>query len=145
MSQPVQPTQHQRQRQHQQADQASRPSSSLRPCKTLPDRVPSAAAREMRPAALNINRRRRTGSVIAPFAGRLGGNQEFVVDRSNPENAELLMKVPDAAPNLNLDETFDLRGFREVDLYKAALIEFVGEWKSRASFSKMAARCYDGG
>ena len=35
---------------------------------------------------------------IIPFAGRIGGNQDYVVDRSNPCNAELLAKVPDAAP-----------------------------------------------
>jgi hypothetical protein len=63
----------------------------------------------------------------APFAGRLGGNQEFVVDRSDPQNEELLKKVPDAAPNLTLKESLDLRGFREIGLYKAGLIEFVGE------------------
>ncbi|EXJ74292.1 uncharacterized protein A1O5_02588 [Cladophialophora psammophila CBS 110553] len=71
-------------------------------------------------------RRRRAGSLSAPFAGRLGGNQEFTVDRSDPQNEELLKKVPDAAPNLTLRESFDLRGFREVELWKAALIEFVG-------------------
>jgi len=65
-------------------------------------------------------------SGMAPFAGRLGGNQSFVVDRANPANAELLRKVPDAAPNLNWSEMFDLRGFREVGLYKAALVEAFG-------------------
>lgn len=61
-----------------------------------------------------------------PFAGRLGGNQTYVVDRSNPENADLLKKVPDAAPNLNFREAFDFRGFTDWDLYKAAVIEGVG-------------------
>ena len=63
---------------------------------------------------------------MAPFAGRLGGNQEYVVDRSNPENADLLKLVPDAAPNLNFKEAFDLRGFSELNLYKQAVIEGVG-------------------
>lgn len=63
---------------------------------------------------------------MTPFAGRLGGNQTYVVDRSNPENADLLKKVPDAAPNLNFREAFDLRGFTDWDLYKAAVIEGVG-------------------
>ncbi|OAL28203.1 hypothetical protein AYO20_09531 [Fonsecaea nubica] len=71
-------------------------------------------------------RRRRGGSLSAPFAGRLGGNQEFTLDRSDPQNEELLKKVPDAAPNLTLKESFDLRGFREVELWKAAMVEFVG-------------------
>lgn len=69
---------------------------------------------------------RQKGTRMAPFAGRLGGNQSYVVDRSNPENADLLKKVPDAAPNLNFKEAFDWRGFTELDLYKAAVIEGVG-------------------
>lgn len=64
--------------------------------------------------------------MLAPFAGRLGGNQTFILDRSNPADAELLRKVPDAAPNLNLREMFDLGGFREVDMYKAAVVECFG-------------------
>jgi hypothetical protein len=66
--------------------------------------------------------------MLAPFAGRLGGNQSFILDRSNPANAELLRKVPDAAPNLNLKEMFDLGGFREVDMYKAAVVECFGTY-----------------
>jgi hypothetical protein len=64
----------------------------------------------------------------APFAGRLGGNQEFTLDRSDPQNEELLKKVPDAAPNLTLKEAFDLGGFREVGIWKAGLIESIGEY-----------------
>lgn len=66
------------------------------------------------------------GTRVTPFAGRLGGNQTYVVDRENPANADLLKKVPDAAPNLNFKEAFDLRGFADWDLYKAAVIEGVG-------------------
>jgi hypothetical protein len=66
--------------------------------------------------------------MLAPFAGRLGGNQSFILDGSNPANAELLRKVPDAAPNLNLKEMFDLGGFREVDMYKAAVVECFGTY-----------------
>ncbi|KIW17022.1 hypothetical protein PV08_04213 [Exophiala spinifera] len=63
---------------------------------------------------------------MVPFAGRLGGNQTFIVDRSDPANAELLRKVPDAAPNLNLREMFELGGFREGGLWKAAIVECIG-------------------
>ena len=63
---------------------------------------------------------------MATFAGRLGGNQSFILDRSDPANAEALKKVPDAAPNLNLREMFELGGFREGDLWKAALVECFG-------------------
>jgi glycerol uptake facilitator-like aquaporin len=60
------------------------------------------------------------------FAGRLGGNQEFIINRNDPAQAALLEKTPDAAPFMSLKETFDLKGFREVDLWKAAFIEGIG-------------------
>jgi hypothetical protein len=61
------------------------------------------------------------------FAGRLGGNQEFIINRDDPAQAALLQKTPDAAPFISLAQTFDLRGFREVDLWKAAFVEAIGE------------------
>ncbi|KAJ5152388.1 hypothetical protein N7492_010683 [Penicillium capsulatum] len=48
---------------------------------------------------------------IPPFAGRLGGNQDFIVDRHDPKNVEVLERVPDAAPCMTLAEIFDLRAF----------------------------------
>ncbi|KIW83668.1 hypothetical protein Z517_02914 [Fonsecaea pedrosoi CBS 271.37] len=109
-------------------------SPTFRPCLTVPDHFPATSAYEMSTTAtrqtFNSNslaaRRRRGGSLSAPFAGRLGGNLEFTLDRSDPQNEELLKKVPDAAPNLTLKESFDLRGFREVELWKASMVEFVG-------------------
>ncbi|KAJ6134010.1 hypothetical protein N7523_000332 [Penicillium sp. IBT 18751x] len=62
---------------------------------------------------------------IAPFAGRLGGNQDFIVDRHDPRNVEVLEKVPDAAPCMTLAEVFDFRGFLSPDLYKFAMLECV--------------------
>jgi hypothetical protein len=62
-----------------------------------------------------------------PFVGRLGGNQEFVVDRNDPHNTTLLRNVPDAAPYMTIRQSFDLRGFRELDIWKAALMEGVGK------------------
>jgi hypothetical protein len=61
-----------------------------------------------------------------PFAGRLGGNQDFVVDRNDPRNDAVLEKVPDAAPCMTLAEVFDLRGFLSPDLYKFAMLECIG-------------------
>jgi len=61
-----------------------------------------------------------------PFIGRLGGNQGFVLDRHNAANAEILKEQPDSAPCMTLQEQFDLRGFRSLGLWKAALIEGVG-------------------
>lgn len=64
---------------------------------------------------------------IAPFAGRLGGNQDFIVDRNDPKNLEVLEQVPDAAPCMTLGEIFDLKGFESLDLWKFAMLECVGK------------------
>ena len=69
------------------------------------------------------------------FAGRLGGNQEFIINRNDPAQAAVLRKTPDAAPFVSLMQTFDLRGFREVDLWKAALVEGIGEFFSYSLMS----------
>jgi hypothetical protein len=63
-----------------------------------------------------------------PFIGRLGGNQGFVLDRHNAANAEILKEQPDSAPCMTLREQFDLRGFRSLGLWKAALIEGIGPY-----------------
>ena len=64
---------------------------------------------------------------ITPFAGRLGGNQEFIVNRYDPDNAALIDQIVDAAPLIPLNKIADLRGFREPELWKAAVMEGVGE------------------
>ena len=64
---------------------------------------------------------------IPPFAGRLGGNQDFIVDRNDPKNVDVLEKVPDAAPCMTLAEIFDFRGFLSVDLWKFAMLECIGK------------------
>jgi hypothetical protein len=63
---------------------------------------------------------------IEPFAGRLGGNQGLVLDRADPKNAEILKKVPDAAPFMTFKQGFDLRGFSDINLWKFGLAECVG-------------------
>jgi hypothetical protein len=65
--------------------------------------------------------------VIQPFAGRMGGNQEIVLDRSDPQNADLLKKFPDAAPLMSFREGTDLRGFWDLDLWKFGFIEMIGK------------------
>lgn len=65
----------------------------------------------------------------SPFAGRIGGNQDFVLDRSDPKNLAELDRVPDAAPCMNAQEIFDLRGFLSPDLWKFAMLECVGEFR----------------
>jgi glycerol uptake facilitator-like aquaporin len=61
-----------------------------------------------------------------PFAGRLGGNQEFILDCKELENASALKRVPDASPFMSVEEIFDLRGFLEPELWKAAMTECLG-------------------
>lgn len=59
------------------------------------------------------------------FAGRLGGNQSFVLDRADPLNAALLARVPDAAPYMSIPSQLSLHGFLEPDLYRAAFLECI--------------------
>lgn len=63
---------------------------------------------------------------VQPFAGRIGGNQELVLDRDDPENAELLRRIPDAAPLMAFKDGFDLRGFWDVGLWKFGFVECIG-------------------
>ncbi len=74
-----------------------------------------------------------------PFIGRVGGNQGFVLDRHNAANAEILKEQPDSAPCMTLREQFDLRGFRSLGLWKAALIEGIGPY---LTLSISIARAY---
>ena len=60
------------------------------------------------------------------FAGRLGGNQLFTLNRSDDAARKFLAGEPDAAPGMSLKEQFDLRPFRSLGIWKAAIIEGVG-------------------
>ena len=63
-----------------------------------------------------------------PFIGRLGGNQQFVLDRSDPRNGAVLEDAPDAAPYMTFREQMELRPFRSVGLWKAGIIEGMGRF-----------------
>ncbi|PCG96132.1 Major intrinsic protein [Penicillium occitanis (nom. inval.)] len=63
---------------------------------------------------------------IQPFAGRIGGNQEIVVDRSDPQNAALLERFPDAAPLMSFREGTNFSGFWDLDLWRFGFIEMIG-------------------
>ncbi|KAK1808885.1 hypothetical protein LTR12_016750 [Friedmanniomyces endolithicus] len=52
------------------------------------------------------------------FAGRIGGNQEFVAD-----DEELLKRQPDAAPISSIKDALRLDGFRNIELWRMAIIE----------------------
>lgn len=64
-----------------------------------------------------------------PFAGRVGGNQDFVVTpRSSEESKSTLAKrTPDAAPLRTLRDALNLDGFLEPIIWKSAAIECWGE------------------
>jgi hypothetical protein len=57
-----------------------------------------------------------------PFAGRIGGNQEFTVPA---ENASLTL-LPDAAAVFSWRQSFSPRAFTDVELWKESFIEGVG-------------------
>jgi len=77
----------------------------------------SMTVRPFNPSRANTN----------PFIGRLGGNQEFVLDRNDAANAELLKEQPDAAPYMTIRQQLDLNGFKNLGLWKSALIEGIGK------------------
>lgn len=62
-----------------------------------------------------------------PFVGRIGGNQDFAVSKTTPGAKLILEKTPDAGYYLTWKESLDLGGFRNIELYKSALIEAWGE------------------
>lgn len=64
-----------------------------------------------------------------PFIGRLGGNQAFVLDPKDVANASILELEPDAAPGMTVKQQFDLKGFKSLGLWKAALVESFGMMK----------------
>lgn len=73
-----------------------------------------------------LNSDSRYGGSANPFIGRLGGNQAFVLDPNNAANASTLKLEPDAAPGMTIRQQLDLKGFRSIAIWKAALMEGVG-------------------
>jgi glycerol uptake facilitator-like aquaporin len=78
----------------------------LRQRKSRIDRAPSIATR--------------------PFAGRIGGNQEFTVSPDDSDFQSVVTKQPDAAASFTWSESLSIGGFADVDLWKQATIEGVG-------------------
>ncbi|KFY79774.1 hypothetical protein V498_08901 [Pseudogymnoascus sp. VKM F-4517 (FW-2822)] len=68
-----------------------------------------------------------TPAFVAPFAGRLGANQEFSLDKDNCVHLELLQKFPDAAPWIPIRDAISLRHILQPELWRAATIEAVGQ------------------
>lgn len=68
----------------------------------------------------------RLRSTPLKYAGRLGGNQEFIVNPSDPDTQSLLKRIPDAAPWLSVTDIFSLAGFRQPAIWKPAILEGFG-------------------
>jgi hypothetical protein len=84
----------------------NRSSNELRQRMTRTDRRPSVASR--------------------PFAGRIGGNQEFTLSPEDVSFPSIVSKVPDAAPAFSWQQSFSLQAFSDLELWKEATIEGVG-------------------
>jgi hypothetical protein len=67
-------------------------------------------------------------SYSQPFAGRLGANQAYVVEGGTSEDDHLLHHAPDATPHMSFWELMDMRPIKNLDLWKAALIEGIGNF-----------------
>lgn len=74
---------------------------------------------------------------LPAFAGRVGGNQAFVVKRTI-DTSRILHDEPDAAVGMTFAEQMSLRPFRNIRLWKAALLEGCG--KSHCSL-RMRMHC----
>lgn len=92
----------------------------LRPVQTVPSRHLSHA--NMAEYSRSVK-----APATSPFAGRLGGNQEFIVDRHDPANAALIAEIPDAAPQIPWAKFLDLRPLKNIELWKASVVEAIGK------------------
>jgi hypothetical protein len=63
--------------------------------------------------------------IIEPFIGRLGGQGTIQLPTNDSEEA-LRELVPDAVPLMTVGKIFDLTPFRNIGLWRAALIEGIG-------------------
>jgi len=61
-----------------------------------------------------------------PFAGRIGGNQEFILDPSDASFVNTIQNLPDAGATFTWKQSFSPRGFADVELWKEAFIEGIG-------------------
>lgn len=88
------------------------------------ERADGATQNELRQRRQSGDRRPSVAS--RPFAGRIGGNQEFTLSPSDSEYHEIVSKVPDATPTFTWRQSLSPSGFRDVELWKEATIEGVG-------------------
>lgn len=60
------------------------------------------------------------------FAGRLGGNQLFILTSQDPQYEQTKERIPDAVAASSWREILDLRAFKERRLWEMATIEGIG-------------------
>ena len=65
-------------------------------------------------------------TATVPFAGRIGANQEFSVDKNNCAQIEFLQRIPDASPWIPLRNSLSLKQVLQPELWKAAAVEAIG-------------------
>ena len=90
---------------------------------------------EARPSVEPLNPRYQSNN--PPFAGRLGANQACVVDGTTLEDQKILEHQPDATSHMSFSELIDMRPIANINLWKAALIEGVGNTDLRLSFKHL--------
>lgn len=61
-----------------------------------------------------------------PFAGRIGGNQEFTLTPDDSSFITVTEKAPDAAAGFSWRQSLSIAGFSDTELWKQATIEGVG-------------------
>ncbi|KAG8628381.1 hypothetical protein KVT40_004254 [Elsinoe batatas] len=71
----------------------------------------------------DLRLRRQPPVVEEQFAGRLGANQEFILDRHDEEDKDQLKKHPDAAPIHTFKDSLHLEGFLSPGLWRMAIVE----------------------
>lgn len=83
--------------------------------------MPGMANTTLAPQARNIE-------VVTeqPFAGRLGGGQRFTVSLASTSTDSTHIKLPDATRDPSWSSLLSLAAFRDIRLWKLALIEAVG-------------------
>ncbi|KAF2720797.1 MIP transporter [Polychaeton citri CBS 116435] len=71
----------------------------------------------------DLRRRLPLVTVSAPFAGRVGGNQDFIADLTTLGGEEAIKSQPDAVPLQSLQASLDLSGFFIRENWRMAIIE----------------------
>jgi hypothetical protein len=92
----------------------------------MPSDLEKAPANPTTPSSLRRRHHRAPSVSSRPFAGRIGGNQEFTLAPDDASFSDVVERVPDAAATFSWRESVRLEAFADVELWKEAVIEGVG-------------------